>query len=282
MRKLWLAAVPLAAALIIAISSEECRKPGMQESPDFLTSWVPKQDDPEFESAVLAADAGAKTDADVLEAARLIEAALRARPGRAEALARLLPRFGNRGLAFRATLIVAKQVTTSGPVRGALLEALERGGEHGREVAAYGFYGVRGDPEAARALARTFLDETADPRARAAQGFSLAGMLPDLDAAAVAPVRAAARRLAGDRGADAALRAEAVGLLDVGGEDRDAARALLREDPDRSVALSAARVLLRSGEDERSVGAALLRFTEGEDLTSKSLRAMLRGEADVQ
>jgi hypothetical protein len=237
-------------------------------------------DESALESAVLAADRDVKTDADALEAARLIDAAIRAKPDRAELLARLLSRLENRALAFRITLLVAQQVTTSGPVRSALLDSLERGSNHAREVTAYAFYGVRGDKEAAVALAHGYQDEGAGDRARAAQGFALVNMLPDLPDGDREAVRATARKIARDAQADAALRSESVGLLDLGGADREIAREILRDDTSRAVALNAARVLLRAGEDQRTVEAHLMRFAADgptDDLTARSLGEMLRG-----
>jgi hypothetical protein len=94
-------------------------------------------------------------------------------------------------------------------------------------------------------------------------------------------VRAEARAVVADAKADAALRSEAVGLLDVAGQDRPLARDLLAKDPERPVALSAARVLLRSGEDERAVFPSLERFASSAkdaDLAARSLHAMLEGD----
>lgn len=253
---------------------------GPSETPAAAAPLARTADESALEAAVLAADRDVKTDSDALEAARLIDAAIRAKPVRAELLARLLTRLENRALAFRITLLVAQQVTTSAPVRAALLDGLVKGENHAREVTAYAFYGVRGDKEAAAALAGGFQDEKAGDRARAAQGFALVNMLPDLPEADRAAVRAAARQIAKDPAADTALRSESVGLLDLAGADRDIARSILAEDPSRPVALNAARVLLRAGEDQRTVEAHLLRFAADgptDDLTARSLGEMLRG-----
>jgi hypothetical protein len=237
---------------------------------------VPRDVEAALAAAVLDADAHIVTDADALDAERLIERTVRARPGRAGDLARLLPSLRNRPLAFRLALFLGRKQGEPA-VRAALLDDLRRGGNHAREVTAYCFYGLRGDREVADALAAGFLDEAADPRVRAAQGWALAGMIMDLPAGRREAVRACARRVAGAGTGDVPLRVEAIGLLDVVGVDRAAVREYLAKDPERNVALSAARVLLRSGEAERTVHAGLERFAGDQDLTAKALRDILEG-----
>jgi hypothetical protein len=235
--------------------------------------------EPALEDAVLQADKGVLTDTDALDAARLLEAAIRAKPERSLDLAKLLPRLKNRALAFRLALILGREVHKE-PMRASLLESVEHGANHAREVAAYAFYGKKGDAQAAAALARGFLDPKSDARVRAAHAFATSSLIADLDEVTRAAVRAQARAVAGAQDADAALRAEAIGLLDVNGADRDFALGILEKDPTRTVVFSAARVLLRAGEDEGRVREAMSRFAsraDDADLTAKCLAEMLEG-----
>ncbi|GIW70502.1 MAG: hypothetical protein KatS3mg102_0044 [Planctomycetota bacterium] len=231
----------------------------------------------EVERALLLADRGIATDADALEAERLLAAALRARPELAAHMARALGLLRDRRLAFRLALLLGRHLTDP-EVRAALLEALERGQGHAREVAAYAVYGLRGDTEVAAALGRGFVDAAAGEAVREAHAFALGASMPDLPAELRQAVRAEARAVAaGRRGAGPALRAEAVGLLDPHGEDRAQLWELLRTAPEREVALAAARMLLtRGGAAEAEVLQALSRFAAGgEDATARALRALI-------
>jgi hypothetical protein len=167
-----------------------------------------------------------------------------------------------------------------GRVRTALLGAAAAGEGPAREVAPYGFYGVRGDPEAARVFAAGLADRAAPPEVRASDAFVLAGMMGDLAPEERAAAQACARGIAADSAQEKALRVEAMGLLDAASADNRLLRDILAHDPERVVALGAARVLLVGhGADEAEVKAGLVRFASPEkdaDLTARSLDAVLR------
>jgi hypothetical protein len=232
---------------------------------------------PDFEAALLEADADVATDADALEAARLLEKAIRASPGRAVDATVLLGKVKSRALAFRTALVVGRSQEDPA-VRAALLENARRGAGHAREVVAYAFYGRKGDPEVARAMAEGFLDPAASAETRASHAFALSSMLGELSEAERARVRAHAREVLASDAQDVDLRVEAVGLLDAAGEDRARLREALEKTPQRKIALSAARVLLRAGEDEKYVKGELERFASDApdaDAAAKALREIL-------
>jgi len=227
-----------------------------------------------LDSALCQADAGIVTDADALEAARLLEKAIRTNPARARDATILLGKLKSRSLAFRAALIVGR-AQQDPLVRAALLENARRGAGHAREVVAYSFYGKEGDAEVAQVMAEGFLDESAPATVRASHAFAAASMLKELTPATRDAVRAKAREaLSSDKDA-LEVRVEALDLLDVKGVDRQRARELLQGTPERKIALSAARVLLRAGEDEKYVKGELMRFTSSDDVVSKSLKEIL-------
>jgi len=229
-------------------------------------------------SAVMAADAGARTDADILEAERLLARVLARRPDLAAALAGAFADLRERRLAFAVARLLGRHLRDA-RVRAALLAALREGDEVAREMAAYAFRGVRADPDAALALAAGFGDPRAPDSLREAHVFALSPMLDDLAADERARAVSLAREIvAGDRPAGAALRAEAVDLLDARGADRARLREVLAGTPDRALALAAARALLAAGEPEPPVRRALARFGAADaaaDPTGAALRALL-------
>ena len=231
-------------------------------------------------AALLEADRSIRSEIEVLDAERLLSRALLARPGLAAAVADLYPRLKNRGLAFAVARLLGRYLGDP-RVREAMVAALGDADDIPRELAAYAFRGVRGEPRVACSLAAGFGSEAAPPALRAAHAFALAGMLDDLPEDVRRQTRACARSLVADPRADSALRAEAVDLLDVRGADRACVIALLRDEPDRAVALAAARALLRSGEDEAEIVCALERFAKtgakGEPATH-GFRALLEQE----
>jgi hypothetical protein len=209
-------------------------------------------------AALLEADASIASDTDVLDAERLLSRALIRRPDLAGAAAEALGRLRERRLAFAVARLLGRSLGDP-RVRAAILDLVRDGEEGPREAAAYALRGVRGDPEAAAALAAGFEDERAPDALRAAHAFALAPMLDDLPAGARERAREAARVLLAEGRGGAALRAEAVDLLDVRGADRERARALLRG-PDRTVAIAAGRALLLAGEPESDVVPLLRRL----------------------
>jgi hypothetical protein len=225
-------------------------------------------------AALLAADADARSDADVLDAERLLAHMLLERPELAGAAADAFGQLRNRALAFRLARLLGRYLGDA-RVRAALVRTLGEGDPIPRELAAYAFRGARGDPEAAAALAGGFCAEDAPESLREAHAFALAPMLDDLAPEARDRARDLARSLVDLRRGGADLRAEAVDLLDARGADRPRALSLLEAEPDRAVALAAARALLRTGEPEAVVLRALGRFAAGDDAAARALRAAL-------
>lgn len=216
------------------------------------------------------------TDLEVLDADRLLSKALLANPDLAAEVAGLLPELTNRKLAFRIGLMLGRY-RLDPKVHAALLAALTGEEGLGKEVAAYAFYGVRGDVEAASALANGFASGR-DPQVRAAHAFALSTMIGDLDAPRRDAVRTEARTVIADTSRSPAFRAEALSLLDPHLEDRARLRDVLTKDPSHEVVMAAARILARAGEDQSVVTDALRRVAdEGQagELVTTSIRAML-------
>jgi hypothetical protein len=214
--------------------------------------------------------AGALLDADreahgpeVLEARRLLERALRADPMLAAALAGALGRLSNRELAFQVGRILAAHLGDP-RVRAALLDLARGGDPVPREAALTAFTGLRGDPEAARAVASAFADREAPGAVRAAAACALIDLFPALSEKERAAARETARDLVLRKEESEEARAAALDLLDVRGDsaDRERARAALERPGGVRVALAAARVLLAAGEPAESVLAALSRAAE--------------------
>ncbi len=237
---------------------------------------------PDLLAAVLAADREAKTDAEVLEARRLLAAILRKDPAAARVLAEALGAIRSRALGFQLSRLLGAHLRDPA-VRARVLALIAEGEEVPQEMALYTVLGLEDDPAVAVEVAAVFARDGRD-RSRTAAACCLVEMLPALDAGDRDRVRRTARTLVASPATEAQLRVEAIGLLDPGADagDRAQLEGLLHAGPHPPpLRLAAARALLTSGTPLDEVRPALADIAAGQGPEARALEAILEELGDA-